>query len=128
MLAFGRWLGLAVRLVLGAAGLVVASARAEAPFSFDGTPGQLPKTVVPHHYAIRLETDLSNSADRTNFTTRGTVTVALEAAGVVHAAEREAEKMPAGAGVVFVDQRRDGNDLGESLADEFGNEGFFAEN
>ena len=78
MLAFGRWLGLAVRLVLGAAGLVVASARAEAPFSFDGTPGQLPKTVVPHHYAIRLETDLSNSADRTNFTTRGTVTVALE--------------------------------------------------
>ena len=30
---------------------------ADQPFSLDSTPGQLPKTVVPHRYALRLEPD-----------------------------------------------------------------------
>ena len=33
-------------------------AAAEAPFSFATTPGKLPKTVVPVHYAIDLKPDL----------------------------------------------------------------------
>jgi aminopeptidase N len=45
---------------------------AESPFSFDATPGQLPKTVVPRHYAIKIQPDLQK------FTTRGSVTVDLE--------------------------------------------------
>src|SRR5436305_10514191 len=36
------------------------SAAAEAGFSFDATPGKLPKTVVPVHYAIELTPDLQN--------------------------------------------------------------------
>jgi aminopeptidase N len=36
----------------------LASARAEPLFSFDATPGKLPKTVVPTHYAIDLKLDL----------------------------------------------------------------------
>jgi aminopeptidase N len=34
------------------------SARAELPFAFASTPGELPKTVVPTHYTLRLEPDL----------------------------------------------------------------------
>ena len=45
---------------------------ADQPFSFDTTPGKLPKTVVPRHYTIRLEPDLNK------FTTRGSMTVDLE--------------------------------------------------
>ena len=37
---------------------LAATARAEAPFSFGATPGKLPKTVVPTHYAIDLRPDL----------------------------------------------------------------------
>src|SRR5690242_19395053 len=33
-------------------------ARAEQAFSFDATPGKLPKSVVPTHYAIELAPDL----------------------------------------------------------------------
>src|SRR5688572_7854886 len=34
---------------------LVLSAFAEEPFSFEKTPGRLPKDVVPLHYAIRIE-------------------------------------------------------------------------
>jgi aminopeptidase N len=47
-------------------------AHADEPFSFDTAPGKLPKEVVPHHYALRLEPDLDH------FTTHGTMTVDLE--------------------------------------------------
>jgi aminopeptidase N len=36
------------------------AAAAEPVFSFDATPGRLPKTVVPLHYAIELTPDLQN--------------------------------------------------------------------
>ena len=42
-----------VALVLASVG-----ASAEPPFSFDATPGKLPKSVVPTHYAIELAPDL----------------------------------------------------------------------
>jgi aminopeptidase N len=45
---------------------------ADEPFAFDTTPGKLPKSVVPQHYALRLEPDLEK------FTTHGTETVDLE--------------------------------------------------
>jgi aminopeptidase N len=48
------------------------TACAEAPFSFEATPGKLPKNIVPRHYDIRLVPDLDE------FTTHGTVTVDLE--------------------------------------------------
>ncbi len=38
------------------------SAAAEPGFSFDATPGKLPKTVVPVHYAIELTPDLESLA------------------------------------------------------------------
>jgi len=41
-----------------ASGLGLASAHAEAKFSFAQTPGELPKTVVPSHYTIDVVTDL----------------------------------------------------------------------
>lgn len=44
----------------------------ESPFSFDATPGQLPKTVVPRHYAVKIQPDLEK------FTTRGSVMVDIE--------------------------------------------------
>ncbi len=42
------------------------------PFSFESTPGQLPKTVVPRHYAIHILPDLEK------FTTHGMVTIDIE--------------------------------------------------
>jgi aminopeptidase N len=38
--------------------LPVGRAAAEPPFAFDATPGKLPKTVVPLHYALDLKPDL----------------------------------------------------------------------
>ncbi len=35
------------------------AARAEAPFDFARNPGQLPKTIVPSHYAIDIVTDMT---------------------------------------------------------------------
>jgi aminopeptidase N len=45
---------------------------AEKPFSFADTPGQLPKTVVPRHYTLRIQPDLAAR------TTAGTATIELE--------------------------------------------------
>ncbi len=39
---------------------LAATARAEAPFDFDKTPGELPKTVAPSSYEIDLVPDLTN--------------------------------------------------------------------
>jgi len=39
--------------------LIVSAAHADAPFSFETAPGKLPKTVVPIHYAIDLQPNLS---------------------------------------------------------------------
>src|SRR5215813_7363896 len=38
--------------------LVVSAAYADAPYSFDTTPGQLPKTVTPIHYTLDLQPNL----------------------------------------------------------------------
>src|SRR5215471_16693451 len=38
--------------------LSATGAAAQSRYSFDTTPGRLPKTVVPTHYAIELEPDL----------------------------------------------------------------------
>src|SRR5215467_6539371 len=51
----------AVRLIASiviALSVSAASALAGAPFSFADTPGKLPKTVVPVHYALDLKPDL----------------------------------------------------------------------
>ena len=40
----------------------VSGAVAEPAFSFDATPGKLPKTVVPIHYAIELKPNLETLA------------------------------------------------------------------
>jgi aminopeptidase N len=45
---------------------------AEKPFSFADTPGQLPKTVVPRHYTLRIQPDLEQR------TTIGTAEIELE--------------------------------------------------
>src|SRR5262249_3396253 len=50
-----------------------ASAFAEAPFTFDSTPGRLPKDVRPMHYEIRVEPDV----DKAVF--NGKVTIDVEA-------------------------------------------------
>lgn len=50
----------------------ILSAAADQPFSFAATPGQLPKTVVPRRYAIRIEPDLEK------LTTRGSVAADIE--------------------------------------------------
>jgi aminopeptidase N len=42
--------------------LMSGSAVAEQGYSFDATPGKLPKTVVPTHYAIELTPDLESLA------------------------------------------------------------------
>ena len=47
------------------------AAFAESPFSYEATPGQLPKTVAPLNYTIRLEPDLDK------LTTHGSMTVEL---------------------------------------------------
>jgi aminopeptidase N len=39
--------------------LTLSAAHADAPFSLETTPGELPKTVVPIHYAIDLQPNLS---------------------------------------------------------------------
>ncbi len=60
-----RWLSLVTRIAAAALmGLIAAGgwAAAEQPFSFAATPGKLPKTVVPIHYAIALEPDLETLA------------------------------------------------------------------
>ena len=44
--------------VLAALLFAAAGARAEPAFSFNATPGKLPKAVVPTHYAIDLKPDL----------------------------------------------------------------------
>src|SRR5579864_4714459 len=41
---------------------MAAGAQAEQAFSFDTTPGKLPKTVVPVNYAIELRPDLATLA------------------------------------------------------------------
>ena len=38
--------------------LIVSVAHADAPYSFDATPGQLPKAVAPIHYTLDLQPDL----------------------------------------------------------------------
>jgi aminopeptidase N len=45
---------------LALAFVAMASATAEPRYSFDATPGRLPKTVVPTHYAIELEPNLES--------------------------------------------------------------------
>ena len=60
----------AVALVL--AGPVATAASAEPIFAFDRTPGKLPKSVIPHHYAIELVPDL------TQLTVTGAETVNVE--------------------------------------------------
>jgi aminopeptidase N len=52
--------------------LVPAVLRAEKPFSFADTPGQLPKTAVPRHYTLRIQPDLE---ERTTF---GTARIEIE--------------------------------------------------
>ncbi len=56
-------LGRAARRAAAALALVLLSASAAATepvYSFDATPGKLPKTVVPTHYAIELEPSLDS--------------------------------------------------------------------
>src|SRR3981189_1822611 len=45
-----------IALVLSLSGIAVA----EPGYSFDSTPGKLPKAVIPLHYAIELTPDLEN--------------------------------------------------------------------
>src|SRR5262245_36162185 len=45
-------------LIITIGGTAVASA--DVPFTFDGTPGKLPKTVVPIRYSIDLTPDVQN--------------------------------------------------------------------
>jgi aminopeptidase N len=47
-----------IRLLAAAIFPALATAWSEEPFAFEKTPGQLPKSVVPRHYAIRIEPDL----------------------------------------------------------------------
>jgi aminopeptidase N len=47
-----------IALALMALLVAAAGARAEAPYSFAATPGKLPKTAVPLHYAIELAPDI----------------------------------------------------------------------
>ncbi len=60
------WLVLGVFCFLMGTGL---RTDGESPFSYESTPGQLPKSVYPLEYTIRLEPDLEK------FTTRGSETV-----------------------------------------------------
>ena len=65
----GKWLRRFVALFFCG---VVWAAGAEAPFSLDSTPGQLPKSVVPRHYELKLQPDLAT------LTTRGSMIVEIE--------------------------------------------------
>jgi aminopeptidase N len=59
--SLGNLLAKSASLIAGAlivSILMIAGARAEAPFVFNETPGKLPKTVVPIHYALELAPDL----------------------------------------------------------------------
>jgi aminopeptidase N len=58
-----------IRAIAGALALVSAAVHAEAPYSFETTPGQLPKTVVPSDYTISLTPDLGS------FTFKGHVAI-----------------------------------------------------
>src|SRR5258708_7964770 len=58
--------------VLLAVFVLPAALFAEKPFAFAGTPGQLPKDVVPRHYALRIQPDLDAR------TTTGTARIELE--------------------------------------------------
>lgn len=60
-----------VRLALCLGGLW-SPLRAERPFTFADTPGQLPKAIVPHHYALHLTPDFAAR------TTTGTARIDLE--------------------------------------------------
>ncbi len=51
---------------------IVASMRAEQPFDFAGTPGKLPKTVLPNEYAVRIVPKIDN------FTFAGNETVKID--------------------------------------------------
>lgn len=53
-----RRLATAIGLLL----MMAAGAQAEQTFSFDGTPGKLPKTVVPLSYTVELKPDLTGLA------------------------------------------------------------------
>ncbi len=67
---FGRTVnGIAALLLVAGMALNV---RADGPFSFNSTPGKLPKNIVPRHYEIRLQPDLES------FTTQGTETIEIE--------------------------------------------------
>ncbi len=52
--------------------VVTGPLHAEKPFSFAGTPGQLPKGVVPRHYTLRIQPDFAGR------TTSGTARIELD--------------------------------------------------
>jgi hypothetical protein len=54
-----RYVGAMLALMLVVSGVV----RAEPVFSFDATPGKLPKTVVPISYSIELRPDAGSDRD-----------------------------------------------------------------
>ncbi len=55
-----RLLNFSARVLTGAVALLVllTVARADAPYSFETTPGQLPKAVAPVHYTLDLQPNL----------------------------------------------------------------------
>src|SRR5215475_9019875 len=55
-----RLLNFSAGVLTGAFALLalLTAAHADAPFSFDTTPGQLPKTVTPIHYTLDLQPNL----------------------------------------------------------------------
>ncbi len=65
-------------LLLVAVLLSTVAARAEKPFAFAGTPGQLPKAVMPQHYTLRIQPDLDAR------TTTGEARIDLEVRTPVH--------------------------------------------
>ena len=68
--------------------LLSVAAFAEEPFSFEKTPGRLPKDVIPSHYAIRIEPDVaaakfSGAVDIDVVATKATRSFVLNTAGLV---------------------------------------------
>ena len=66
---------LPVRRILAPIALLFAfalAALAEAPYSFEATPGKLPKEIVPRHYRVRIEPNVKA------LTIRGSMSVALD--------------------------------------------------